>query len=82
MKVIPLNSKHSWDSKHPDSFPPTKTEKKKCQDKRPQSALGNSSTFREIVKDQLNKHCLFLQTDSEVQQKKHSSENNGESNPI
>lgn len=25
---------------------------KKCQDKRPESALGNSSTFREIVKDQ------------------------------
>lgn len=61
---------------------PRKNRKKKCQDKRPESALGNSSTFREIVKDQLNKHCLFLQTDSEVQEKKHSSENNGKSNPI
>ena len=29
-----------------------KKERKKCQQKRPESALGNSLTFREIVKDQ------------------------------
>lgn len=77
-KTTSPGAKDSQDSRYPESsFSKNELSGKAC----PEFALGNNSTFREIVKGQQlfqvkQTLSVFFYTDSEAQQNRHSSENN------